>query len=73
VLSRAGGRVAGLFRISISKCVVRRAPEKRSLEDGVSRYLALQGSDQEALEGLAGLVAVADILESLSRVLTSNV
>ena len=36
-------------------------------------YLALQVTDIELLEGLAGLVAVADILESLGGVLASNV
>lgn len=36
-------------------------------------YLALQGADEELVESLAGLVGVANILESLSGVLTSNI
>ncbi len=36
-------------------------------------YVALQLADLELLEGLAGLVAVADILEGLGGVLAGNV
>lgn len=36
-------------------------------------YLALQGADKEGLEGLAGLIRVTNILESLGRILTTDV
>jgi hypothetical protein len=36
-------------------------------------YAALDGSDKKALEDLAGLVAVADVLECLGRVLAADV
>jgi hypothetical protein len=36
-------------------------------------YAALEGSDEQALEDLAGLVAVADVFECLGRVLTADV
>lgn len=36
-------------------------------------YLALQVADEQTLEDLARLVRVADILESLGRVLATNV
>lgn len=39
----------------------------------VLSYLALQGADKEGLKGFAGLVRVTDILESLGRVLASDV
>jgi len=36
-------------------------------------YTALEGSDKKALEDLAGLVAVADVLECFGRVLAADV
>lgn len=36
-------------------------------------YVALQRSDLELVEGLAGLVAVADILEGLGGILAGNI
>jgi hypothetical protein len=36
-------------------------------------YVALQSADLELVKGLAGLVAVADILEGLGGVLAGNV
>jgi len=36
-------------------------------------YLALQGADLEGLEGLTSLIGVADVLESLSRVLATDI
>lgn len=41
--------------------------------NGELSYLALQGADKEGLEGLAGLIRVTDILESLGRVLATDV
>lgn len=42
-------------------------------KQGSLSYLALQGSDLEGLECLAGLVAVANILERLGGILAGNV
>ena len=39
----------------------------------VLAYLALQGADLEGLEGLTSLIGVADVLESLSRVLATDI
>jgi hypothetical protein len=39
----------------------------------MATYVALQGSDLELVERLAGLVAVADILKGLGGVLAGNV
>lgn len=36
-------------------------------------YLSLQSSDKQAVEDLAGFVAVADVLEGLRCVLTANI
>ena len=36
-------------------------------------YLALQGADEHVIENLAGLVAVADILERLGSVLAADI
>ena len=36
-------------------------------------YAALEGSNKQALEDLAGLVAVADVFECLGRVLAADV
>lgn len=36
-------------------------------------YQSLQGTDEQLLKGLAGLVAVADILEGLCRILAGDV
>jgi hypothetical protein len=36
-------------------------------------YAALDGSDKETLEDLAGLVAVADVFECFGRVLAADV
>ena len=36
-------------------------------------YTALKSADEEALEDLAGLVAVADVLEGLGGVLAADV
>jgi len=44
----------------------------RSLGRRVARQ-SLQGTNEELLKGLAGLVAVADILESLCRILAGDV
>lgn len=40
---------------------------------GKGAYLALQCADLELLEGLPSLVAVANVLESLGRILAANV
>jgi hypothetical protein len=39
----------------------------------INPYLSLQSTNKEPVEGLTGLVAVTDILESLGGVLTSNI
>jgi len=41
--------------------------------DKDSTYVALQSADQELLQGLTGLVAVADVLKGLGGILTSHV
>lgn len=41
--------------------------------DGIRTYLSLQCTDDKLIQGLAGLVAVADILECLSGVLTGDI
>ena len=40
---------------------------------GGKTYTALKSADEEALEDLAGLVAVADVLEGLGGVLAADV
>ena len=40
---------------------------------GGNTYTALKSADEEALEDLAGLVAVADVLEGLGGVLAADV
>lgn len=42
-------------------------------EEKESSYLALERANEHGLEGLAGLVAVADILERLGGILTGDV
>lgn len=39
----------------------------------VCSYLSLEGTNQQSIENLTGLVTVADILESLGCVLTADV
>jgi len=75
-LDRAGGGrlglgVGGLIQ-HVSTRVVR--AQWLSWPFGIaSTYSALENSDLELLKGLAGLVAVADILKGLGGVLATNV
>lgn len=69
-LGSLGLRVAGLYLESKSaNCDLKFS----SAGGRVKTYVALQGADKERIKGLAGLVAVTDILESLGGILTSNV
>lgn len=64
-----GLRVTGLF-ISVGQYF--RLLRTRIIGRRIS-YLALEGSNFELRKGLAGLVAVADVLEGLGGVLASDV
>ena len=81
-----GGRVASLLKVAwLAMCsgcakqrfdiwlhLLRECPRREpSMVDGA--YLALQCADLELLESLPSLVAVANVLESLGRVLAADV
>jgi hypothetical protein len=69
--SRVGGRVTGLLRCQ--SLVMRARKGHRPDRVEVSSYLSLESADDQPVEGLASLVTVADILESLGGILTSDI
>lgn len=60
-------------RVSQQICVFRIRRGPLGGVSGSSTYHALQCADLDALEDLAGLVAVSNILESLRGILSGNV
>lgn len=68
---RVGGRVAGLLKCqSLVKCARKgHGPH----EPKVPSYLSLESADKQPVEGLASLVTVANILESLGSILTGDI
>jgi hypothetical protein len=78
-----GWGTLGVFRFVLAAetpwCLGTRASGRLSAQRTLSKcyrvcaYLALQFTNEELVQGLSGLVTVADILESLRRVLAAHV
>ena len=69
---RLAGGSLGCFAIVVSMELPDACRRRCILKEGAT-YTALDSSDKETLEDLAGLVAVADVLECLGRVLAADV